>query len=316
MVSVNNKRPHTTICTVSSSGTVPAAGERLPRIGLSGPGGNEPVPHLSVSIKLRKPTFSLSAAFSIEEPCVTAVWGRSGCGKTTLLRSIAGIERIDEGTITVNETCWLDTGKRQVLPPHKRHVGYVFQDADLFPHLDVRKNLQYGLKRARQGTHRFSEDLVVELLDLRTLLDRSPLTLSGGQKQRVAIGRTLLAQPELLLLDEPVSALDSTSRVQILTLLQSIKQTLSLPMLYVTHQVDEVARLADRVCIMENGRIVDQGPKVVMLRKIYRKVHADPSGPRSSPSGRHFHNGCDCPYDLMFNRDSAVDEDWLDADEF
>ena len=309
MVCVNSKRPHMTIRTVSPSGTVPAAGDNaIPRSGgLFEPAVSTP-PYLSISVRLQMQHFLLDATLSMDTPCVTAVWGRSGCGKTTFLRAIAGLETPTKGHIMVNGKKWYAPRRYHSVPPHKRGVGFVFQEADLFPHLSVKRNLLYGFKRARGKDIRFTWNLVVELLDLRTLLERSPATLSGGQKQRVAIGRALLSQPELLLLDEPVSALDSTSRVRMLQLLQSIKNTCNLPMLYVTHQVDEVARLADRVCIMEDGHIVDEGPKIVMLRKIYRKVAAEGSSSFTSPNPAHFHNGCDCPYELMFKPRIEPDE--------
>jgi molybdate transport system ATP-binding protein len=196
--------------------------------------------------------FHLDVAFSIPAQGITAVLGPSGCGKTTLLRCISGLARLP-GRLTVGGTVWQD--RARFAPPHRRPVGFVFQEASLLTHLSVRGNLTYGLKRSLTPAV-IGFDEVVDLLGVAPLLDRSPARLSGGERQRVAIGRALLSQPRLLLMDEPLSGLDAASRGEILPYLDRLHATLSIPMLYVSHDLAEAARLADRVLTMCEGRIV------------------------------------------------------------
>jgi molybdate transport system ATP-binding protein len=202
--------------------------------------------------------FVLDAAFEAPMRGVTAVFGPSGCGKTTVLRCVAGLQQLD-GYLSIGGEVWQDGADFR--PPYERSIGYVFQEASLFPHLSVRRNLLYGHRRAlRRGTKegaRFDE--VVALLGMERLLDRSPLRLSGGERQRVAVGRALLSQPRLLLMDEPLAGLDRLSKDEILPYLEALHTALAIPVLYVSHDIAEVERLADHLVLMEAGRAVACG---------------------------------------------------------
>jgi molybdate transport system ATP-binding protein len=211
-------------------------------------------PLLEASLRGRLGAFELAADLRLAGG-VTALIGPSGCGKTTLLRCLAGLCRLD-GTVTFKGEVWQDD--RSFAPPHARPVGYVFQEASLFAHLSVRANLLFGLRRSRLRPKSSFEE-IVELLDLGALLGRSTAKLSGGERQRVAIGRALLVQPELLLMDEPVSSLDVESKAEIISRLERVLKTLATPVIYVSHDPSEVARLADRVLAMRDGRIVGVG---------------------------------------------------------
>ncbi|MBO6718546.1 MAG: molybdenum ABC transporter ATP-binding protein [Rhizobiaceae bacterium] len=203
--------------------------------------------------------FALGAQFSAPGRGITALFGPSGCGKTTILRSIAGLQRLD-GICRVGSETWQD--ERTFLPPHRRAVGYVFQEASLFPHMSVRRNLLYA-SRGRvpeEAPGVVSFDEVIELLGLAPLLVRAPQHLSGGERQRVAVGRALLSQPRLLLMDEPLSALDRETRDEILPFLERLHETLAIPLIYVTHDLSEVERLADHVVLMQAGEVVAAGP--------------------------------------------------------
>jgi len=206
--------------------------------------------------------FDLDAAFTAPDAGVTALFGPSGCGKTTVLRCIAGLERLRYGHFSLSpEEAWQDEGL--FLPPHRRAVGYVFQEASLFPHLSVTGNLRYGQRRGKGGGVAFDE--VVDLLGLAHLVDRAPSRLSGGERQRVAIGRALLSQPRLLLMDEPLSALDRVSKDEILPYLERLHDALSIPMIYVSHDIAEVERLADHLVLMRDGRVAASGPLSTLL---------------------------------------------------
>jgi molybdate transport system ATP-binding protein len=198
--------------------------------------------------------FALDAAACVPASGVTALVGPSGSGKTTLLRCLAGLARA-EGEVTVAGAAWQDG--RRFLPVHRRGVGYVFQEASLLPHLSVRGNLAYAARRAGAGAGP-AFDEVVAMLGLPGLLERSPQALSGGERQRVAIARALLAKPVLLLMDEPLSSLDPAGKADVLPYLEAMHRALSLPVLYVSHDAVEVARLADRVLRIEGGRL--RGP--------------------------------------------------------
>ena len=204
--------------------------------------------------------FSLDVGFDLPATGVTGLFGPSGCGKTTVLRCIAGLQRLDPGFCIVGGDVWQDGATFR--PPHERPIGYVFQEASLFPHLSVMRNLLYGATRSdplgHGGKIRFDE--VIELLGLETLLDRSPQNLSGGERQRVAIGRALLSQPKLLLMDEPLSALDRPTKDEVLPFLERLHETLSLPVIYVSHDMAEVEWLADHLVLMEAGRVIASGP--------------------------------------------------------
>ena len=200
---------------------------------------------------------SLDVAFEVPTPGLTAVFGPSGAGKSTVIAAVAGLLRPDHCRIELDGVVLADTGVAMWVPPEARRVGMVFQDARLFPHMSVAANLRYGLRRAPAGPIAFGD--VVALLGIGALLDRRPHTLSGGERQRVAIGRALLAQPRLLLMDEPLASLDTARKAEILPYLADMKTALRLPVLYVTHAMEEVVRLADAVVLMEAGSVVASG---------------------------------------------------------
>lgn len=203
------------------------------------------------------PGFSLDVDLTLPGTGITALFGHSGCGKTTLLRCMAGLQSAP-GTMTVlGETWQSDTSAR---PVHKRPLAYVFQDTHLFPHLNVRKNLEFGYRRIPARERQIGFEDAVHWLGLAPHLDRMPAGLSGGERQRVAIARALLTSPRLLLMDEPLSALDLASKQDILPYLERLRDTLAIPMIYVSHSTAEVARLADHIVIMEGGRVMVQGP--------------------------------------------------------
>jgi molybdate transport system ATP-binding protein len=191
---------------------------------------------------------------------VTALFGHSGSGKTTCLRCIAGLERADEGFIQVNDEVWQDSDKGIFVAPHKRALGYVFQEASLFPHLSVLANLQFGLKRIPKPQRRVDMAHASELLGISHLLDRHPQHLSGGERQRVGMARALLTSPTLLLMDEPLAALDAQRKSEILPYLQRLHDELDIPVLYVSHSQDEVAQLADHLVLLSDGKALASGP--------------------------------------------------------
>lgn len=212
---------------------------------------------IKAHFRLQLESFTLDAAFSAPAIGVTALFGASGSGKTTLLRCIAGLEHAT-GSLYVNGDTWQD-GK-QFVPTCKRRLGYVFQEASLFPHLSVRANLEYGLKRIPLADRKVPLEQVVEWLGLSHLIERGdPARLSGGERQRVAIGRALLTSPRILLMDEPLSALDTNSKQDILPYLERLHRELSIPVLYVSHAMDEVARLADHLVLLQQGKVIASG---------------------------------------------------------
>lgn len=213
---------------------------------------------LELSLDHAYPGFSLQLELTLAAPGITALFGPSGCGKSTLLRLLAGIEPARQGRILCDGRCWQDSARGLFLPAHAREIGMVFQDARLFPHLDVRANLAFAARYPRHGL-RLQADWLIEQLQLTPLLTQRPATLSGGQRQRVALARALLSRPRLLLLDEPLSALDRHSRQIIMQLLEQLQRRRRLPMLYVTHAVDEVLRLAEQLVCLQQGRVVAQG---------------------------------------------------------
>ncbi|MGX1097286.1 molybdenum ABC transporter ATP-binding protein [Amorphus sp. MBR-141] len=213
---------------------------------------------LEVAVSQRLGAFVLDAAFSVPMEGVTALFGPSGSGKTTILRAIAGLVRVG-GRIAVGAECWQDDRRRHFVKPHRRAVGYVFQEASLFPHLSVDGNLRFAAKRAGPG-HGGDFDPIVDLLGLGPLLGRSPVALSGGERQRVAVGRALLSAPRLLLMDEPLSALDRATKQDILPYLERLSAERGIPIVYVTHDVSEVARMADRIVVLSSGSVAATGP--------------------------------------------------------
>ncbi|MEZ5755095.1 MAG: molybdenum ABC transporter ATP-binding protein [Paracoccaceae bacterium] len=227
---------------------------------------------LHLSLTHHFPGFTLQVAFDAS-PGVTALFGRSGSGKTTVINAVAGLLRPDQGRITANGTVLLDTEAGCDLPAHRRRIGYVFQDARLFPHLTVRQNLLYGRwfapRRGAMGKDASGKPAdfarIVDLLDIAPLLDRRPAALSGGEKSRVAIGRAILSDPRLLALDEPLAALDEARKAEILPYLERLRDELRLPILYVSHAMAEVARLANTIVLMEAGRVTAAGPTAEIL---------------------------------------------------
>jgi molybdate transport system ATP-binding protein len=226
--------------------------------GRESPRMNAP-PDLEVSIRKQLGVFALDARFATRARGLTALFGPSGSGKSTIVAAIAGLLRPDSGRIVAGGETLFDAARGIDVRAERRRVGYVFQDARLFPHLKVRDNLAYGLKRAPAGDRAIGFDAVVELLGIDHLLDRRPLRLSGGEKQRVAIGRALLAQPRLLLMDEPLASLDAARRLEILPYVERLRDALGLRIVYVSHAVDEVLRLASTIVVVDGGCVVAQG---------------------------------------------------------
>jgi molybdate transport system ATP-binding protein len=219
---------------------------------------------LSISLQHRFPGFGLDVAFEAP-PGVTVLFGPSGSGKTTLVNAVAGLLRPDRGRIAAGDWVLVDTQARRFLPPHRRRLGYVFQEGRLFPHLTVRQNLAYGRWFAPREARTESFERVVDMLGIGHLLDRRPGALSGGEKQRVAIGRALLAAPKLILADEPLAALDEARKAEILPYFERLRDEISVPILYVSHSSAEVARLATTVVALKEGRIAAMGSPADVL---------------------------------------------------
>jgi len=221
---------------------------------------------IEARFKLDYPGFTLDVDLALPSSGITALFGHSGSGKTTLLRACAGLERVPGGRLVFDGETWQDD--TTFLPTHARPIGYVFQEASLFPHLAVQDNLDYGIQRAprRPAAAEFAH--IVELLGIGHLLDRKPERLSGGERQRVAIARALLRQPRLLLMDEPLAALDLARKEEILPYLEQLHETLKIPILYVSHAPDEVARLADHLVVLDAGRALASGPLTETLARL------------------------------------------------
>lgn len=219
-----------------------------------------------IRLALERPGFTLDVDLALPPRGITVLFGPSGSGKTTVLRCVAGLERA-RGEVRVSGRAWQDDARGEFLPASHRPLGYVFQEASLFPHLSVAGNLRYAQRRAR-GAHAIPLDRAVELLGIAGLLERSTADLSGGERQRVAIARALATQPELLLLDEPLASLDPARRRELLPWLEHLRDGLGIPMLYVTHSADEMARLADTVVLMDAGRVVASGAPAETLTRL------------------------------------------------
>ncbi len=201
----------------------------------------------------------VQASFTSTSTGVTALFGRSGAGKTSIINMTAGLVRPDEGRISIDGRCLFDSSKGINLSPEKRRIGYVFQDGRLFPHLSVRSNLKYGMKLVPPGDRYVEFGQVVELLGIEHLLSRRPAKLSGGEKQRVAIGRALLTNPLLLLMDEPLASLDAARKAEVLPFIARLSRELSIPILYVSHSLDEILNLADMMVLLDSGRAMASG---------------------------------------------------------
>ncbi|WP_425273186.1 molybdenum ABC transporter ATP-binding protein [Pseudomonas lactucae] len=215
---------------------------------------------IDVRLQLKYSDFALEVDLHLPGRGVTALYGQSGSGKTTCLRCIAGLERAHDGFVQVNDEVWQDSRSGLFVPPHKRALGYVFQEASLFAHLSVRANLEFGLKRIPRQQRRVDTAQATELLGIGHLLERNPLHLSGGERQRIGIARALLTSPRLLLMDEPLAALDSQRKGEILPYLERLHDELDIPVLYVSHAQDEVARLADHIVLLSAGKALASGP--------------------------------------------------------
>lgn len=231
-----------------------------------------PGSRLEVEVRRRLGAFDLDVAFA-SEGSVTALFGPSGAGKSSIANAIAGIARPDAGRIVIDGTPYFDSSRGVDVPAHRRGIGYVFQDARLFPHLTVEENLRFGLERARGRGVYAPFDAVVSLLAIGPLLARKPRGLSGGERQRVALGRALLGQPRLLVLDEPLASLDAGHRGEILPYLTSLRDAYSVPMVYVSHTIDEVVRLATHVVLVAQGRVVASGPVHEIFSRADLRMH-------------------------------------------
>lgn len=219
---------------------------------------------LSVRLNHRFSTFSLDAAFDTP-PGLTVLFGRSGSGKTTIANAVAGLLRPHSGRISVDGRRLFDSADGTNIPTHQRQIGYIFQEARLFPHLSVRQNLTYGRRFSRQSGAQEGFDRVVDLLGVSALLDRRPGALSGGEKQRIAIGRALLSNPKLIIADEPLAALDEQRKVEIMPYFERLRDEQNIPILYVSHSASEVARLATSVVALKDGAVARQGSAADVL---------------------------------------------------
>jgi molybdate transport system ATP-binding protein len=232
--------------------------------------------------QLDYPGFSLELDLDLPGRGVTALYGPSGSGKTSCLRTLAGLTRCDRAAhtfIAVNGEVWQDDAKNVWVPVHQRALGYVFQDAALFKHLNVAQNMAFGMTRVPQAQRRVSLEQAVALLGLGHLMERHPDTLSGGERQRVAIARALATSPRILLMDEPLAALDAARKAEVLPYLEQLHRELDIPVLYVSHALEEVARLADHLVLLEAGRVVASGPTAELLTRLDLSLaHGDGAG--------------------------------------
>ena len=236
---------------------------------------------IEARLRLPRRDFTLDVTLALPEQGISALFGPSGCGKTTVLRALAGLERAS-GRVALGDEVWQDDATHRFMPTHRRALGYVTQEAALFPHLDVRRNLDYGARRVNPNERGQSPNpalaQAVELLGIGQLMGRRPATLSGGERQRVAIARALASRPRLLLLDEPLAALDAARKAEILPYLERLHRELTLPIVYVTHAMDEVARLADHVVMLEAGHVQAAGPLVELLSRPDLSLYQHPAG--------------------------------------
>lgn len=214
---------------------------------------------ISAKLNINYEDFQLKAELNLPSRGVTVLFGHSGCGKTTCLRAFAGLVRVEQGEVRVNSEQWQSWDGKVFLPTFERRIGYVFQEPSLFPHLNVDQNLAYAEKRVKTQPTLFKRDSILPLLGINTLLNRYPSQLSGGEKQRVAIARALLTQPQLLLMDEPLSALDHARKEEFLPYLERLQRVWDLPIIYVTHSVQELTRLADHIVLFNQGSIIASG---------------------------------------------------------
>ncbi|MDX1694413.1 MAG: molybdenum ABC transporter ATP-binding protein [Ketobacteraceae bacterium] len=226
---------------------------------------------IQLTARLQRQDFHLDVDVQVPGEGVTAVFGPSGSGKTTLLRIVAGLEKAPRSSVVVGGHVWQGPG--EFLPVHHRPLGYVFQEPSLFPHLTARGNLHYAMKRSRPASDRTRYQQIVDMLGIGPLLDRRPAQLSGGEQQRVAIARALLVNPAVLLMDEPLASLDHARKQEILPYLERLKSDLSIPILYVSHSASEIARIADHLLALDNGRAVANGPLLENLSRLDFPLH-------------------------------------------
>lgn len=239
----------------------------------------ESTDNITARFEVEYKSFSLSVDLTLPAKGITVLFGHSGSGKTTCLRAMAGLEKLSSGYFSVGDNIWQDSTRGHFVPTHQRDIGYVFQEAGLFPHLSVRKNLEYGFKRVVEEHRALKLEDICELLGITHLLERSPEKLSGGEMQRVAIARALLTSPKMLLMDEPLAALDSARKAEILPYLEKLHQELSIPIIYVTHSVEELARLADHIVLFDRGNILRSGGAVeVMSDPAYSRIFNHETG--------------------------------------
>jgi len=223
---------------------------------------------ITARFQLNYGDFQLGVDLTLPSSGVTVLFGQSGSGKTTLLRCIAGLHQAPHGFLEINGQCWQDSARGLFLPTHKRALGYVFQEANLFPHLTVAGNLQFGMRRVEKPSTQSHLQAILELLGIDHLLNRKPDALSGGERQRVAIARALALNPDILLMDEPLASLDFKRKQEILPFLTRLHQQLNIPVLYVTHSQQEVARLADHLVILDAGKVLASGPLSETLSRL------------------------------------------------
>ncbi len=229
---------------------------------------------IRIQFQVDRGGFHLDVDVDFQQRGITAVFGPSGCGKTTLLRAIAGLDRYSNGFLQIGDQVWQSGTK--FVPPHRRALGYVFQESSLFPHLTVIRNLEYGYSRVPEDKHKIDMDTAVELLEIGGILHRFPVNLSGGEQQRVAIARAILSSPTLLLMDEPLGSLDLPRKLEILPFIDALHRDLGIPVIYVSHDRDEVARLADNMLLMSNGQMVAIGKVNAMLTRVdLPLIHGD-----------------------------------------
>ena len=238
-----------------------------------------PADGIRVRCKLNYPGFDLEIDLAMPGKGVTALFGPSGSGKTSCLRVIAGLQHSTQAYVAINDEVWQDDARQWFVPVHQRALGYVFQDANLFTHLSVANNLAYGKSRVAQSQRRVSLDRAVSLLGIGHLMDRQSGTLSGGERQRVAIARALATSPRILLMDEPLAALDRARKAEILPFLENLHIELGIPVLYVTHALDEVARLADHLVLLDGGRVTASGLAAELMTRLDLPLaHGDTAG--------------------------------------
>lgn len=231
---------------------------------------------IRTNLQVQHPGYAMDADLYFPAKGISAIFGQSGAGKSTILRCIAGLERGHAQFLSVGEDVWENVLGGIFLPPHKRDVGYVFQDVCLFEHLNVQRNIEFGMKRTPASQRKISLDDAIDLLGIAHLMDRKPDTLSGGERQRVGIARALATSPRIMLMDEPLAALDMSRKTEILPYLERLNQELNIPMLYVSHAIDEVARLADYLVLLEAGKVLACGaPSELLTRLDLPLAHGD-----------------------------------------